>query len=193
MSPQTTSTSSTRPSDDDTGQSDFDTLWNEALWDYKKETGKELLKHPFAKELLSRPTADEVIQYIANQNETFEGFRASGRKILDVVKPIVHVVQLFIDVGAEGASQVTPGGKAIFVAIGALLQAAEGITALYNAIESLLRKVNASLARIRVYLEPSSPPNPALFDVLRLTLVQVFVVLGIVTKYCDKAGVHMRT
>ncbi|KZV62656.1 hypothetical protein PENSPDRAFT_670205 [Peniophora sp. CONT] len=85
-------------------------------------------------------------------------------------------------------AKVAPGGKAIFVAIGVLLQAAKGITALYNAIESLLRKVNACLVRIKVYLESSSPPNPALVDVLRFILVQVFVVLGIVTKYCDKAG-----
>ncbi|KZV64127.1 hypothetical protein PENSPDRAFT_669265 [Peniophora sp. CONT] len=101
---------------------------------------------------------------------------ASGRIIL-------HFTAMTMDL-----RNVSPGGEAIFVAIGALLQAAKGVSALYDAIESLLRKINACLARTRVYLEPLSRPNPALMDILRMALVQVFIVLGIVTKYCDKAG-----
>ncbi|KZV65266.1 hypothetical protein PENSPDRAFT_136413 [Peniophora sp. CONT] len=167
----------------------FDDLWNEAIRCYQEETGMNLLKLPFASDLLSRSrTTDEVIQYIEEQNDSFEAFRDRGRKVLDVLKPIVHIVHLFIDAGAEGASKVTPGGKAIFVAVGALLQAANGVSALYDAIELLLQKVNACLARIEVYLDLPSPPNPALMDVLRMSFVQVLVVLGIVTKYCDKAG-----
>ncbi|KZV62765.1 hypothetical protein PENSPDRAFT_692205 [Peniophora sp. CONT] len=189
MSSQTTPASATERSDDDPAQSDFDSLWNEALRCYKEETGKDLLKLPFAKELLSRSgTTDKVIQYIDEQNKSFEAFRTSGRKALDVAKPIVHAVHLFIDAGAEGASNVTPGGKTIFVAIGALLQAAKGVSALYDAIELLLKRIGACIARIQIYLAPSSPPSPALMDVLRMSLVQVFIVLGIVTKFCDKAG-----
>ncbi|KZV62887.1 hypothetical protein PENSPDRAFT_670064 [Peniophora sp. CONT] len=151
---QTTPAPPTRHSDED-AQNNFDRLWNEALRSYEKETGKDLLKLPFAVELLSRSgTTDEVIRYIGEQNQSFN---------------------------------VTPGGKAIFVAIGALLQAAKGVSELYDSIESLLRKIGTCLTRIKVYLQPSSPPNPALMDVLRMTLVQVFIVLGIVTKYCDKA------
>ncbi|KZV59812.1 hypothetical protein PENSPDRAFT_760316 [Peniophora sp. CONT] len=189
MSLQTIPASLTGRSDDDSAQSDFDSIWNEALRSYQEETGKNVLELPFANKLLSRPLAtDEVIQYIGEQNESFDSFRTSGRKVLSVLKPIVHVVHLFIDAGAEGASKVAPGGKAILVAVGVLLQTAKGISALYDAIEALLRKISACLARTKVYLETSSPPNPALMDVLHTIFVQVFIVLGIVTKYCDKAS-----
>ncbi|KZV72459.1 hypothetical protein PENSPDRAFT_358335 [Peniophora sp. CONT] len=175
---------------EDSSQHAFQMLWNGALQRYELETGKDLLAFPFANNLLApslRP--DSVVQYFKEQNQTFKTFRSSGEKIMRVLRPIVHLVQLFIDAGAEGAaaSNVVPGGKTIFVAIGALLKAANGVSELYDVIESLLKRVNACLERVKTYLELPTPLHPALMDVLLRTFVQVFVVFGIVTKYCHQA------
>lgn len=63
----------------------------------------------------------------------------------------------------------------------------QGATELYDTIESLLLKIKGCLARYRIYLKPSLPLNPALKNILVETLVQVFTVLAIVTKYCARA------
>lgn len=75
-------------------------LWKQALENYKQETGRNLLGEPFAEDLLSKSSVDEVTERL----KKFRGFRDHGHKILRVLKPIVSVVLRFIDAGAEGAS-----------------------------------------------------------------------------------------
>ena len=83
----------------------FGELYNEALRRYEEKTGRKLTDHPLAEDLPTRPdSADEVIAIIEKQSGTFKGFRATGRNVLNVLKPIVHFVHLFIDSGAEAAS-----------------------------------------------------------------------------------------
>ncbi|KZV61419.1 hypothetical protein PENSPDRAFT_298261 [Peniophora sp. CONT] len=167
---------------------DFDKLWRDALQRYKDETGKDLLGHPIAKAFPSRPgSADEVIKLFEKQNESFKTFRTHGQKILDALRPVVDIVLLVLDVGANVASNTVPGATAIFGAIGMPLKAAKGVSGLYDAIETLLHKVKHSLDRIKIHLSPSTPPSPALFSILVDTLVQVFTILAIVTKRCDMA------
>ncbi|KZV62942.1 hypothetical protein PENSPDRAFT_758344 [Peniophora sp. CONT] len=178
----------------DSGQCNFDELWAEALLRYKKETGKDLLGLSFADYLLSQPrTSEEIVQYIKEQNESFDTFRSTGHKILGVLKPIVSVVLRVIDAGAEGASAAAPGGKAIFVAVAAMLQAANGVSDRYDDIESLLTEIQTCIARVDTHLKPSTPPSSALTDILTDTLVQVFTVLAIVTKYCPKEAAKRKS
>ncbi|KZV59739.1 hypothetical protein PENSPDRAFT_694885, partial [Peniophora sp. CONT] len=125
------------PSDENFAQHDAEDRWKQALETYRLETGHDLLKHSFAQDILSKTTVDDVMGRL----KLFMAFRARGHKILGVLKPIVSVLLRFVDAGAEGASKVAPGGKAIFVAFGVLLQATKGVSQLYNAIESLLQKV----------------------------------------------------
>lgn len=63
----------------------------------------------------------------------------------------------------------------------------KGVTQLYDAVESLLREVKDYVERVGIHLEPPTMPNPAVMRILLDTLVQILKVLGIVTKYCDRA------
>ena len=65
-----------------------------------------------------------------------------------------------------------------------LAQATKGVSHLYDAIESLLQKVQEYLTRVSIYLKPAIPPSSALLDILVDTLVHIFTVLALVTKYC---------
>ena len=121
---------------EDFARLDAEERWRDALERYREETGRDLLNgHSFAKDILSQSSIDGVME----QFTKFKNFRSSGRKILRVLKPIVSVVLRFIDAGAEAVSvrissilrsglwlilrqKVAPGGKVIFVAVGALLQ-----------------------------------------------------------------------
>ncbi|KZV59095.1 hypothetical protein PENSPDRAFT_695443 [Peniophora sp. CONT] len=108
----------TLPSDEDFAQSDAEDRWKQALESYRLETGHDLLKYSFAQDILATSSVDNVMGRL----KLFMAYRARGHKILSVLKPIVSVVIRFIDAGAEGAANVAPGGKAIFVAFGVLLQ-----------------------------------------------------------------------
>ena len=127
---QFSSFSNEKPAD-----SDAEERWKQALEKYREETGRDLLQHSFATDIQSQSSIDGVMEQFAN----FKNFRSRGRKVLRVLKPIVSVVIRFIDAGAEAGSvriasvshcglyltseqKVAPGGKAIFVAVGALLQ-----------------------------------------------------------------------
>ena len=78
--------------------------WKQALEDYKRETGKSLLDHPFALDILSESSSEKVTALL----KQFVTFREHGGKILRVVKPIVSFILRFIDEGAEGASVRIP-------------------------------------------------------------------------------------
>ena len=45
-------------------------------------------------------------------------------------------------------------------------------------------KVKDYLERISIHLKPAIPPSPALLDILVDTLVHIFTVLALTTKYC---------
>ncbi|VDB86865.1 unnamed protein product [Peniophora sp. CBMAI 1063] len=168
----------------------IDERWIQALDNYKQETGRDLLQYSFATDLLSQSDTEKVMERLKDQAKLFTTFRSSGRKVLDTVKPIVAVVLRFIDAGAEGASSVAPGGKAIFVAFAALLQAMKETTQLYDTVESLLQQVKAYVERVGIHLQPATPPSPALMRILLDTLVQVLNVLAILTKYCNAEFEH---
>ena len=90
--------------DSDSSPRNFGELWNEALRRYKDETGKDLLELPAAKAFPSNPSsAEEVMKHFEEQNEAFKVFRASGKKVLGVLRPIVDVVLLIKDF-TEGTS-----------------------------------------------------------------------------------------
>ena len=97
-----------------------------------------------------------------------------------------------------------PGGKAIFVAVGVLLQvgvisgrslfvayraqATKGVSQLYDAIETLLRRIKDYLERLSTHLAPSVLPTPPLMNVLVDTLAHVFAALALATSHCDVAS-----
>ena len=48
----------------------------------------------------------------------------------------------------------------------------------------MLQKVQEYLTRVSIHLKPAIPPDSALLDILVDTLVHIFTVLALVTKYC---------
>ena len=105
MSTQTSLTSQPVRSSQNANLRNFGEVYNEALRRYEAKSGRKLSGHPLVVGLPTRPdSADDVIAIIEKQSGTFKGFRDTGRNLLNVLKPIVHFVHLFIDSGAEAAS-----------------------------------------------------------------------------------------
>jgi hypothetical protein len=153
----------------------FNELWVAALHRYQDETGRELSQTPYFTPLISSSSADDVCRVLQDRGECLKAFRARGEKIRAVLAPIARLVQFFVDAGAEAASAtvrflkstvftrrlivqqgVVPGGKAIFVAFGVLLQVYPSFHCRIKCRISLrrLRMVSASLMTL---LSPSCP------------------------------------
>ena len=65
-----------------------------------------------------------------------------------------------------------------------LVQATKGVSHLHDAIETMFQRVKDYLERISIHLKPTIPPSPALLGILVDTLVHIFTVLALTTKYC---------
>ena len=70
-------------------------------------------------------------------------------------------------------------------------QATKGVSALYDAVESLFDEIKVSLERVIVHLPndgtPRTPPSTAVMSILMDIIVEVLTAIAIATKYCDLA------
>ena len=92
------------PTSGDIPHRDADEHWNQALVDYKDQTGIDLRDSRFAREILSQSSSEKVLAHL----KQFVTFRKHGAKILGILQPTVSFVLQFVDAGAEGTSVGVP-------------------------------------------------------------------------------------
>ncbi|VDB86852.1 unnamed protein product [Peniophora sp. CBMAI 1063] len=173
------------PSQPTTSPRDFADLWDKSIGLYEQDTGIKLLASPIANAFPSRPeSANAVMDQIVKQNEVFEAFHKSGKKVLVVLRPVVDII-ILAKTYVEGAASAIPGGQIILGAIGVLLEATKGVSRLYDAVASLFRKVKDYLTRVAIHFRVSTPLSEPLLDILANTMVQVFHLFALATKYCN--------
>jgi hypothetical protein len=88
----------------------FYELWRPAVEQYHQETGINLLEDSYARDLLTCNTVEDVVCVLTRQDKAFKAHRATGEKLRAVLRPVVRLVQLFTDAGAEAASVRLPQG-----------------------------------------------------------------------------------
>ncbi|KZV72364.1 hypothetical protein PENSPDRAFT_663774 [Peniophora sp. CONT] len=86
---------STLSANEEYSQYDAEEFWNQALENYRQETGRNLLEESFAKDLLSKSSVDEITERL----KKFRGFRDHGRKIL--LLNVLAIVTKYCDRAAE--------------------------------------------------------------------------------------------
>ncbi|VDB91507.1 unnamed protein product [Peniophora sp. CBMAI 1063] len=165
--PQPAGQSATRPIVDpgpEPGLRDvLGSLWLQALRNYKAKTGVDPLEDRLLKDLAGRNDVKGILEVFDRRMRDFKEFRASDTKwgkLRDkYLIPAVHTVLTLTDALAEVASffPVVPGGKAIFVAFGALLAATEGVSNRYDALLELFEEVPFFLEGVDV--RASEPQN----------------------------------
>ncbi|KAI0026909.1 hypothetical protein K488DRAFT_91681 [Vararia minispora EC-137] len=172
--------------DSDDGPARFRALLENAIDCFRKETGLDLLAQPYGDKLLQCDSVNDLVSVLKKQNEAFETFRAHGETIRAVLAPVVRLVRIFLETGSEVAAAsngAVPGGKAIFVAFGVLLDATRGVSEVYGALGDLFRRLGTFLGRLDIYLQSPLEPNAALKDIFTSIFFKLFTVLRIVTKY----------
>ncbi|KAI0027620.1 hypothetical protein K488DRAFT_74397 [Vararia minispora EC-137] len=182
--------------DSDDGPARFRALLENAIYCFGKETGLDLLAQPYSGKLLQCDSVNDLVSVLKKQNEAFETFRAHGETIRAVLAPVFRLVRVFLETGAEVAAAsngAVPGGKAIFVAFGVLLDATRGVSEVYDALGDIFRRLGTFLGRLDIYLQSPSEPSAPLKKIFMDTFFKLFSALGIVTKYLklennDKKG-----
>lgn len=82
---------------------DFSIIWNEAVDKYKSETKSDSLP---LDSLGTTDSAEAILTAITGNRKDFEASRVKGKRLRDVLKPVVKIVQRMAEAAGEGASLV---------------------------------------------------------------------------------------
>ncbi|KAI0295319.1 hypothetical protein B0F90DRAFT_1670156 [Multifurca ochricompacta] len=157
----------------------------DAFEDYSKQTGVDLSgtknPNPFADKLRSCDSPEAILKLLQDSAKAFTEYREGDRKLISWLSPVVQVLHAFSGILGEVVS-LTPfqPAKAIFVCIDALLTAASGVSASYDALMDLFECVGNFLKRLHVYIEMTV--TPLMSDIIVKIIVQVLSVLSLATK-----------
>ncbi|KAI9430051.1 hypothetical protein H4582DRAFT_2087663 [Lactarius indigo] len=145
------SSSTVTPGQESTSSSDFKSILDGALNEYKKKTGKELLDHPLATELQQCDSVDVILTIFQGQAEAFQQFRDGDQRLMKWISPVVDVLFTFSGTLSEGVSLVFPPAKVIFVGIGVLLAAAKYVRTNHDALIELFKRIESCFKRLSKY------------------------------------------
>lgn len=86
-----------------TASSNFQSILDDALSDYVKQTGVDLATHPFAQSLRGCDTADAIINLLQDKANEFQAYREGNRRLINRLKPLVLVLHTVTSV-LDGAA-----------------------------------------------------------------------------------------
>ncbi|EIM89337.1 uncharacterized protein STEHIDRAFT_109549 [Stereum hirsutum FP-91666 SS1] len=156
---------------------DFSDIWNEAVDKHKSETKSDSLP---LDSLGTTNSVEAILTAIAGNRKDFEDSRAKGKSLRDVLKPVVKVVQLMAEVAGEGANLAFSPGKTIFVAIGVLLKASDGVSKCYDSVIDIFESLESFLGRLTTYLEHDI--SCLMKEVIVKILAHLLSILGVATR-----------
>ena len=87
--------------------SKFQSILDAALSDYAKQTGVDLATHPSAQILQNCNSADAIIDLLRDKANQFQAYRDGNRKLVDSLKPVVHVLHAVSSILGEAAAMVS--------------------------------------------------------------------------------------
>ncbi|KZV59419.1 hypothetical protein PENSPDRAFT_760435 [Peniophora sp. CONT] len=178
----------------------FTTLWAEALRKFQqsadvRSTRWDSLLH----RMCSCRNEEDVCVVLDEIMQNLEHFRVGDPKWNNIrhkyLKPVIRTLLLFNDAIAETAAYfpLIPGGKAIFVAIGVLLEASNGIAERCDALIGLLEELNSFLGSLRIRLTTTTfSLGPDSTTIAITILAHLLDVLLIATKLFSPSKWRMR-
>jgi hypothetical protein len=75
--------------------SNFESILDAALSEYKLKTGKELLDHTLATEVQGCDTVDAVLAILQDQAKAFQQFKDGDQKLIERIGPLTQVLFAF--------------------------------------------------------------------------------------------------
>ena len=90
-----------------TSTDNFTAIFNAALTEYARVTGKRLDIHPFAAQLDACDTPKAVSDLLRTQAQALSTFRKGDEKLMAVLDPTVHILFTFSATLGEGIGLVS--------------------------------------------------------------------------------------
>ena len=72
--------------------SNFEAIFNAALTEYTKRTGKDLRNHPLASKIDSCDNPESILDIFQEQAQAFDKFKKGDTKLFKWLRPVVHVL-----------------------------------------------------------------------------------------------------
>jgi hypothetical protein len=91
-----------------TPSSDFNSILEAALNEYKTKTGRGLLEHPLAEEVKRCDSIGAISTILQGQAREFQQFRDGDQRLMKWINPIVDVLSTFSETLGGVASIVRP-------------------------------------------------------------------------------------
>ena len=88
--------------------SNFASIFDAALQEYKTLTKKDLAAHPFAAAIEDRNTPDSILNVFRKQAQALDTFRKGDDKLMALLTPIVNTLFTFSGTLGEGVGLVSP-------------------------------------------------------------------------------------
>ena len=88
-------------------RSRFQSILDNALCDYTKQTGIDLANHEFANQTKGCNSPDEVIFILRDKAKKFKEYREGNRQLINWITPIVQVVYALSRLLSEASAVVS--------------------------------------------------------------------------------------
>ncbi|KAH9059313.1 hypothetical protein EDB87DRAFT_1577654 [Lactarius vividus] len=149
----------------------FQLILDAAIADYAKQTGIDPAKHPFADQLQTSHSPDDVLKLLGDKASEFEDYREGNRKLIDCLKPVpfqpVGAILIGLDILISPYVVWMP-------------QTASSVSSSYDALVDLFDCIGNFLKRLRVYT--NLPLDLSLTEICVKIMVELLSVLALATK-----------
>ncbi|KZV73863.1 hypothetical protein PENSPDRAFT_749719 [Peniophora sp. CONT] len=170
----------------------FTEIWTQAWRKFEEQTRSDKPRSELAKklhiQLKNCHNIDTIVNILCQRIDEADSAQADGPKWTTLrtrcLRPAVQVILAFNDALAEVAAffdHVVPGGKAIFVAFGVLLEASQRCNDAYTALFEIFENLKLSMESLRVRTDASCM-GPASKGVAVLVLVHLLDMLTLAIK-----------
>ncbi|KAH9010288.1 hypothetical protein EDB84DRAFT_1570636 [Lactarius hengduanensis] len=160
--------------------SNFQSILDKALIEYKTKTRKDLITHPLADQIKSCDSPGAILAVLQEKANKLKRSQNGDERLTKWLTPTVNILTAFSSTLGEGVSTVFPPTKIIFSAIGILLVAAKDTAASRDVLIELFDKIESFFVRIQTYTEV--PPTTEMINVMGKIMAEVLSILAIMTK-----------
>ena len=88
--------------------SDFQSIFDTALYNYTKQTGINLATYPYARVLQSCRSADDLFNVLQDKAKQFQAYRDGNRKLVNCLKPVVQILHTVSGILGDATAPVSP-------------------------------------------------------------------------------------
>ncbi|KAN0138107.1 Ankyrin repeat-containing domain protein [Lactarius tabidus] len=167
-----------------TSSPNFQTIFADALKQYKKQTKKDIAAHSLAAQIESCDSPNAILTVLQTQVQMFDSSPSANDRWSKLLDPTVTVLYAFSGFVSNIARPVLSPGAAIFTGIGVLLQVVKDVHETQDILIDLFDRMKFFFMRLEKFI--AVKPTAAMTDIIVQIMVEVINILGIATKEIEQ-------